>query len=456
DSVEVTPSSNTWNQNESRQFAASAKTNAGAYVFVDPTSFTWSVLGTVASVNSSGIALGVNPGTGAVRATHTPSGVTGSAPITITAFTPTRTKWTVLVYLNAANDLYSFSDLNVNQMESITSADVRFVLQWKQSRSIFPSSSFDGTRRYLVKPDQSASQINSQLVQDMGEGVDMGSAQTLKEFIEWGQAAYPSDRTCLVIWNHGSGWNRGTDATRAVSYDDELGTTIQTWELKNALLGKHFDILSWDASLMQMAEVMFEVKDYADYVAGSEESPPGEGLPYHLVFAPFVQAPTATTRALSKGFVDGMTGYSPYATRKITQSVVETAKLSALATATLDYKNLLITNATVMNPIITAVRGTAQSYSPSTTRYYRDFRDVIAQVNQNASTPLDVIASGNLLDTALSNAIAWEGHNSNSAGSKGIAIDLTPSSRFATYASDYNRLAWNQASGWGSFLLQSP
>ena len=40
------------------------------------------------------------------------------------------------------------------------------------------------------------------------------------------------------------------------------------------------DVLAFDACLMQMAEVAYEVKDLADYVVGSEETEPGPGYPY--------------------------------------------------------------------------------------------------------------------------------------------------------------------------------
>lgn len=455
-SVEVTPSTASWPRTQSNQFHAQAKTVNGAYVFTNASSFTWSTLGGVATVNQQGIALGSSVGSGAVRCTHTPSGLTGSSPITITDFSPTNSKWTVLVYLNAANDLYSYSDLNVNQMEQIASPDVRFVLQWKQSQSLFSGSSFDGTRRYLVKKDTNTSTIGSQLIQDMGSNVDMGDPQTLKDFIAWGKANYPSDRTVLIIWNHGSGWNRSSDLawTRGVSFDDETGSWIDTWETQTALQGQHFDILAWDASLMQMAEIMYQVKDYATYIAGSEESPPGEGYPYQLVFQPFVDNPDGTTAALSKGFVDGMTSNPPYVSRKITQSVVESSKLAALAAAVKTYKQKLLLNSSTLSTIIPSVRSSAQHYS--TSRQYYDLRHIVALLNANANTPLDVVAAGTAVETAANNAIVWEGHNSNSANSKGIAIEFAPSSTFTSYSSLYALTDWAAASEWGGFLLSAP
>ena len=41
--------------------------------------------------------------------------------------------------------------------------------------------------------------------------LDMGSAETLSEFIEWAMASYPAERYCLVIWNHGTGWRKAEE-----------------------------------------------------------------------------------------------------------------------------------------------------------------------------------------------------------------------------------------------------
>jgi hypothetical protein len=320
---------------ESKLLLARGLAASGKATFTRASDFSWQALGSAATVDSQGRVTATATGTGSIRATHTPTGRQASSSIQVQPFTPHTGKWTVLVYLNAANDLYSFSTLNVNQMERVAgNPDVRFVLQWKQFAAEFPSSTFDGTRRYVVQPD-STNTIASKLVQDLGTNVDMGIPQTLLDFVRWGKTYYPAEHYCLVIWNHGNGWRRSAQDSKpyAASYDDQTGNAIQTWQMGAALQGEHFDILAWDCSLMQMMEVAYECRDSADYIVGSEESPPGEGYPYDLVFDGFRDNPDAGARTLSKGFVDGMLAVPSYAGRKITQSVFETSKLPAVATA---------------------------------------------------------------------------------------------------------------------------
>jgi Clostripain family len=92
-----------------------------------------------------------------------------------------------------------------------------------------------------------------------------------------------------------------------------------------------------------MIEVAHEIQDLADYIVGSQESPPGAGLPYDRVFKPFRDNPDASTLSLSKSFVDGMLaeyGQSQF----ITQSVIDTSQLPGLASSITSLANELTSN----------------------------------------------------------------------------------------------------------------
>lgn len=452
----ISPDTSTVQTEHTQQFSARALNSSGLSIFRPAGSFNWSTVGGIGTVDIDGLFTASTAGDGAVRVSEPASGSSASSSVHVTPFVPVQSKWTVLVYMNAANDLFTFSDGNVNQMEQVAGNNqVRFVVQWKQARSIFPTSSFNGTRRYLVKPDTTA-QIKSELVQDMGTSVDMGVPQTLRDFILWGKKNYPAEHYVLVIWNHGSGWNRSpSSATRAVSFDDETGSAIQTWELRSALTGQAIDILAWDSSLMQMMEVAYELSDVS-LVAGSEESPPGEGYPYDLVFKVFRDNSGQDPKTLSKGFVDGMLANPNYASRKITQSVIEVSKLGPVATAIDSLAVELINNRGALTTIIPSIRSLAQSYSPTSRRYYRDIVDIADLLTTTSGVPASVVTAAANVKLAVANSVVWEGHNSNSPKSHGIAIDFSPGSVFSGYNSDYANLQFAQATKWDEWLLQSP
>lgn len=461
-SVAVAPSTFTLSAQTSESFVESAKDSAGRLVFVPVGATTWQVTGGIGTIGPDGWLQATTTGEGTVRALVA-GGPGGAASVRVTSFPITRSKWTVLVYLNAASDLYSFSDLNMNQMEKVAGGDVRFVVQWKQSRDLFPASSFDGVRRYLVTPDSNENVLASRLLQSnmvdgAGRALDMGSTQTLRDFIEWGKTNFPSDRTVLVLWSHGNGWRRAGDEelTRAYSIDDQYGTAIQVWDSDQAFSGHHFDIISFDASLMQMAEVAYELRGYADYITGSEESPPAEGLPYDAVFAAFKASPDASTRVLSKAFVDAMVNHPPFASRKITQSSVETARLNAVAVAMDNLAQALIDSRFDIADEVQEIRVTAQSYSRNANRFFYDIVDVCLKLEEKSTAPSGVRSAAAALRQAVTQAVAWEGHNANSPGSHGLSFDFSPADRFEPQRLDYARLKLAQDTRWDQWLQVAP
>ena len=465
--LKVSPGSVGMIEQQSRRFVATALAANGDAVFVPPGGLQWSVLGGIGSVDPAGEFNATTAGDGSVRAAVASPSLSAAGAVHVDAFIVTHTKWTVFVYLNAANDLYWASDLNVNQMERVAdNPEVRFVIQWKQSRDAFPASSFDGVRRVLVKPDNSSAVVSevvqSNLVDGLGNPLDMGIPQTLKDFLDWGTTFYPADRYALVIWNHGNGWHRRPihDTGRAFSYDDQSGNAIQIWQMNQGLAGHHFSIIAWDASLMQMVEVAYEARSFADFIVGSEESPPGAGYPYDLVFDDFRDNPDATTSSLTNAFVDAMVTYPPYFGSKITQSSIDTTQLSALkdslSTLGAALKTAYQADPVGMTPIVQQVRADAQSYSPNATRIYRDIVDLCLQLEANAATPAAVSPAAADVRTKVAAAVLFEGHNGLSPNSHGVSIDFSDFSTFGPVSGDYLQMQFAIDSLWDEWLSVAP
>lgn len=461
--IDVSPSTVTLKEQQSQKFVASAEASNGNAVFIAPGSLTWTVLGGIGTVDQAGFFTATDSGNGSVRAELANPELIASANVKVDPFIVTQGKWTVMVFMNAANDLYFASDLNVNQMERVAqNPDVRFVVQWKQTKSIFPGSSFDGVRRYLVKPDLTddvvSEVVQSNLVNGQGQALDMGDPQVLNNFITWAKTFYPADRYVLILWNHGNGWRRspGHPETRAFSYDDQYGTSIQIWEADEAFAGHHLDVVAWDSSLMQMMEVAYEMRSYFSYIVGSEESPPAEGYPYNLVFSEFRDNPDLPTATLTKAFVDGMLAHPPYFTREITQSSVDTSKLAAVRTALDDLAALLTTNKDALATQIQFARNNAEQYGSGPTRYYRDIIHLCELLKTQGGVPGDVVAACDAVIAAVTDAVVQEGHNAQSPNSRGLAIDFSPGDTFQIFRSDYIRMKFAQDSLWDEFLGLAP
>jgi len=376
---------------------------------------------------------------------------------------PNRTgaRWTIMVFLNAANDLDEYSELNVNQMEQAqTNPNVRVVVQWKRSARFAPQGSWTGTRRYLIQHDNDPTEIRSQLLEDMGQGVDMGSAQTLREFIQWAQTNFPADRYALVIWNHGSGWrSRALVEGRAVSFDDELRTSIKIWELPTAIRPTSdapvLDVLLFDASLMQMLEVAYECRYVARYIVGSEESPPGEGYPYHEILAPLMNNPTMPTRdwvaQIPEIFVSWYaTNYPGYS--NITQSAVDTSKLEVVANAVDCLASVLLAKRFEYADSLRRARQEAQNYST-----YPDYRDLwhVAQLLKDYTQDRDIAHAVNLVHQSLNWAIVSNrrANNSRVFHSYGLSIYYPDA---GSYLGRYANTALARATRWDEWLQVAP
>lgn len=459
--LEVHPLSATIQVGQTIQLYAAAFTSDDKAVFLPPSGATWESLSSNATVDQNGLVTGQAEGQAVIRATAL--NLQGSAVITVTPTNTQRSKWTVMVFLNAANDLDQFSDLNVNQMERVANnPQVRFVLQWKRVQSLGFGAPWTGTRRYLVSYDpdtqnNSWSGVRSQLIQNMGTGVDMGSANTLRAFVQWAKTNYPADRYVLILWNHGSGWRIQDEryGTRGFSFDDEFFTHIDTWQLGQALgeLGT-LDIVSWDSSLMQMMEVAYEMPPNVTFMVGSEESPPAEGLPYHLVFGPLRDNPDMTTEQLGQKFGQGMLSFYGE-TRKITQSMVRLSEKQTVASACDALANLLIqkNQGGALDAEIQAARNEAQAYSPSQTRWYRDLWHLAFKLKEKINDA-EIDAACDVVMAAVEQFVVHNAHNSLSPNSHGISIEF--GNRDQTYWNLYSLLSFAQATRWDDFCRNAP
>ncbi len=436
--VTVTPSNTTVAIDGSVQLSASSLTSADFYIFKKSSDYSWSISGSAATLNSStGVVTGVS--TGVVTVTATDGTKSGTSTVSVVSDTPVRGKWTIMVYLNAANSLYPYAQPNINQMlQAAYNPDVRFVVQWKQFKDPTgvngsTNPSFEGTRRYLLQHDSATSTSAASLIQDLGTSVDMGSPATLTNFVSWAQTKYPADHYVLILWSHGNGWRSKrvfyANPTRGITYDEQSGNHIATYQLANALGSSHIDILGFDACLMQMLEVGYGLQGNVDYMAASEDLVPAAGYPYNKVFKPFADNPDDTPANLSKNFVTAMT--STYTSGwNIQESVIDMSKIGALATAIDTFGTALLNDETSFNTLMPAVRSASFKFGETGDGYYfYDLADIATRIKNTSVVP-SVKSSADSVLTAVDNAILWNGTLAGDTSNpyhglvKGIAIDF--------------------------------
>ncbi len=280
--------------------------------------------------------------------------------------------WTVLVFLNADNNLDQFGVKDVNEMEKIGSNDrLNIVVLLDREGGV--------AKKLYITKDNDENNITSKVVEELGV-YDMGNYKNLVDFVAWGVKNYPAKNYLVNIWNHGSGWNKKRAMTfKGISYDDQSGNHITTPQLGQAMasiyqtIGKKLDILSMDACLMQMAEVCYEVKDYVQFCVASEETEPGDGYTYDTFLGPLAKDPSMDALAVSKLTAQAYADHYIQQGEACTQSSVDLDKMDAFMAK---FDQLCAKLAELMSDkaVVTAIKKQVRPYTQAF--YYRSNIDL--------------------------------------------------------------------------------
>lgn len=194
--------------------------------------------------------------------------------------------WTVLVYMDGDNSLGNAALSDLEEMKAAGgSENVKVIVQVD-----LPSAT---AKRYRVL------QGSLELLGDLGE-LDMSAPQTLSDFLSWAKDAWPADRTVLILWDHGNGWDQGdgpsdpsskTRVRRSMFNDEDNNGRnapyLSNHRIKNAIQksGIVLDVLGMDACTMGTIEVLYEFKDLAPILISSEEVTDDRGWAYSAVLS---------------------------------------------------------------------------------------------------------------------------------------------------------------------------
>ena len=366
---------------------------------------------------------------------------------------PSSRKWTFLVFLNADNTLEPWGIEDVNEMEMVgSSAEVDIIVQM---------DTLNGPcRRMRIVRDSEPTTITSPVLQEMGE-VDMGNWRVLRDFVQWGVTNYPAEHYAIVLWDHGAGWRSATTETRnpltrGVSFDDTSGNHISITDLPQALdVQPRLDIVCFDASLMQMVEVAYELRHFGRIMVGSEESPPGPGYPYQTFLASLVAAPTMLPEQFADRIVTQTLQF--YASigfpGGLTQSAVSLAEMDSLASALDGFARALATAMPTFSTQIASARDQAQRYAYPDNKDLYDFALLI-----HAAVPRDnVTAATQAVMQSVEDAVLAEAHNAARANSHGLGVFVPTRTNYSSlYAPTYQQLELSANTFWDDWLSISP
>ena len=212
-------------------------------------------------------------------------------------------KVVVMEYIIGADleDDRGMASINIAQMKDTTAKGdgLDFVVQAGGSDRWFTKGIEDSTvGRYLISGG------NIETAEMLDETTCMSDPESLTDFILWAKKNYPADRYMLVLWDHGGGFTSGygvdilndrEDKERLMSASEIIGA------IKKA--GMKFEMIGFDACLMQNIEYANALEPYADYYLASEETEPGTGWYYTAGFGKLAEDPAISIEEFGKSMV---------------------------------------------------------------------------------------------------------------------------------------------------------
>ncbi|HNB85464.1 MAG TPA: clostripain-related cysteine peptidase [Anaerolineales bacterium] len=400
--------------------------------------------------------------------------VVSTDPI-IPADTTNLPEWTIIYYSDADDDILE-GDLwfDINEMELVGSnTQMNIVVQIDRAEGSFDGDGdWTDARRLLITQDSDLNQINSPVVQNLGE-VDMGNPQTLVDFMTWTIQNYPAKKYALIMSDHGGGWTGGFSDLQSGS-SLSMPQIVQAIEVvQQQMGGQKFEIIGFDACLMGMVEVYGSLYPYSNYMIASEEVIPSTGWSYAAWMGQLAQNPSMDGRGVSQAIISTYITQDTLLTLRSTSSS-EIEEVEAATTLSAVESARIPDVIGAMNQFISVMATIDQRYVAQAREYTRSYYSIFgedtpspfidlgnfSEILANATGDPAIFQASEQLKAAISSAVVAEKHGQRMSGSNGISFHFPISDIYAytEYNSDFppyyaeSAARFLQLSTWDEFL----
>ncbi|MFX1258404.1 MAG: clostripain-related cysteine peptidase [Promethearchaeota archaeon] len=357
--------------------------------------------------------------------------------------------WTFLVYLAADNDLNDASVDDFLEMASVGSdSNVKIVVQYDREYS--SSIGWRTTKRFYITEGMEPTSENA--LEDLGE-LNMADSTTLSDFITWGITNYPSSKYALILWDHGHGWF-GACIEDHILLPNQWKDMLNMSELLTALstsyddTGIKLDLIGFDACYMGMAEVDYQIQNYADIRVGSEQYIPEGGWPYNFILSDLKETPTMNATNLGNTIVTKYIDFVLDPHKKKTMSAIDLTKENTLSLAIETFSNRLISGVNTYQTEIASAKAASYKFYDEP---YIDLYDFAKEIYNQISDKYIQTAAQGVMD-AISTIVTAEGIEKNVIfDAYGISIYFPET--FTDYDSAYKTALYFTADlSWDEFL----
>ena len=391
-----------------------------------------------------------------------------------TAKTP-RANWTLMVYLDADNDLERPMMRNLAEMAKVGSTDAVnvIVLAARSPRgdgkytneAVVNLPNWTTVKLLRVEPNRLRE------LADWG-AEDMGDPATLARFLRTATQDFPADHYGLIIGDHGMAW---AGAAVAESKDfDSLAVDDFSGALKDVTTAVgRFDLIGFDACVMANLEVAKTLAPFARYLVASEEIEPADGWDYAPLLRKLTASPTMDGAQLGRVIVDTFHDYFANGQR---HELREKAKAITLAVVDLDrvaqVADAVANLGSGANKLLTAgghdawvhiahARGASEEYgrtgaltgaAPPGSETY-DLVHVAENIKANAHDTASAAAADAVI-ASVRQAVIYSVHGDARPRASGLAIFFPPDQATLTVRgkTSYNETGFAQRNRWYPFL----
>lgn len=368
--------------------------------------------------------------------------------------------WTIMVYLDAENNLEEAAIDDLYEMESGggTTADVNVIVLIDRIPGHYTTNPDWTEARYYQVMENAGPGIDSLMLSNLGE-INMGSPTTLQNFIEFCFDNFSADYYCLDIWDHGGGvWGAAWDDT---SGSDRLTLNEMQTAVNGACIAytERIDVFAMDCCVMNMIEMGYEMREYCDYFVASEENIPWDGFDYNDIISELLDSPTMSPLSFCELLVDAY---------QREYSIVGTTCLSAINLTKIDSAVTVFNNfSTILTNFIENENFGYTFYlarTSSRTFFDTHFVDII-----DLAYKIEYLSNIELIDEVCLSLIAvieelviynWQ-HSSYSGTAYGMSIFLPttdsqlPTGAMYDYADQvgvFSGMDWQTDTNWGEFV----
>ena len=310
-------------------------------------------------------------------------------------------EWGFYVYMAGDNTLYEEVTDDLNEMKMVGSNnDLEIVTLTDQLLGN------DSHAYHVIKhgvEETPLSEINATWENE----IDMGDGETLKDFMVWATTEYPTQRKILVIWDHGSGWKKVAEDQGSHLTVPEIRKAIEDY--REITGDPPLTMIGFDACLMGMFEIAYELKDQAEMIHGSEAYEPLEGWTYNHLLYKLEQQTTNSELAhyIVNDYIESYRNGSVYTSYSVTAAVVDTSKLEDVWDKLEDFSGQINSVLPVYRDQVSYSRDQTQRYDQNPD--YRDLYDLAINV-ENRIPVSDTIKYSRELQNSINDAVIAEDH----------------------------------------------